>query len=40
MKASAIGQVSFHDLEPGLYYVDAEGYNQTMVGVEVDEDTE
>lgn len=39
-KASAGGQVSFHDLEPGLYYVDAEGYNQTMVGIEVDEDTE
>lgn len=36
-KASAGGQASF-DLESGVYYVRAEGYNQTAVGVELTED--
>lgn len=38
-KASAGGQVSFQ-VPDGLYYVDAEGYNYTLTGIEVEEDRE
>lgn len=38
-KASAGGQVQFR-LESGYYYVDAEGYNETLVAIDVTEDRE